>query len=895
MGKNGEKSAACIVLCAGRGTRMGSQTLPKVCFPIGGVPAVNRIVRTCYGAGVRTVVVVVGASAGQVVETVGKEFPEAVFVYQREQRGTGDATRVGLAPLERVLFDGPVIVTAGDKHIEPSVLSELTDAFYRTDAHVAFVVSRKQEPTEMGRVATRPDGSVLGIFECINLRRARAAERVRACARKRKQVPSKVIRRLLTEEIASHEKLGPVLEPLWHAAGEDQSLPAKTVLAMVPESAARFQVGKETYTGEQLERLSRHVNESLYVFKPDVLADGLADLMARPGQKEEYLTDVINALIVEQADGRRPRDSVQILNLSDSDMMMGFNTPDQLLAIEEHVSRQKAPTRRKAFGDRLGRRNAKTVREWTRLFASQSKALQRRLREVYGADDDVLKERTKAYLTALRVFGKRYGTDTRAVIVRAPGTVNLMGRHIDNQGGCINLMTINKEVIVVAAPREDDRVRVINTDAKAFQENEFAISDEVAHLDWDDWLSYVQSRHVQRMIQSSRGDWTHYVRAAVLRLQQAFREVPLRGMDCVFHGNIPVAAGLSASSAVVVSAMEAVIALNGLGVPPEQFVDMSGEGEWYTGTQTAAAGQAGMRFGQRGAISRVHFLPFEVERGVDFSDAHRVVICHSHARPRRVARDFKGKQVAAFEMGMMFVKDRFPQHVHLLEHLRDLTPKRLGISLRAFYSLLRDVPMKIARGELTNSLSAVHRERLSELFETHADSGEYDLRSLLLFGAAECARAEMFGELLASGQFDRIGRLMGASHDAERVVRHDAQGRAHAFDALPTDERLSALIDDLNSEDPDRVARAQLYVQPGRYGSSRRELDAMVDSANAVPGVVGAQLSGAGLGGCIMVLCASEAVARLRRELSRSYYRPRKLRPDIAACMPIEGVSLLST
>ena len=456
-------------------------------------------------------------------------------------------------------------------------------------------------------------------------------------------------------------------------------------------------------------------------------------------------------------------------------------------------------------------------------------------------------------------------------------------------------MTINKEVIVVASAREDDRVQIVNTDAKAFPEHQFAISDEVAHLDWDDWVSYVRSSHVQRMIQSSRGDWSPYVRAAVLRLQQAFRDVPLRGMDCVFHGNIPTAAGMSASSAIVVSAMEAVIALNGLGVSPDQFVGLSGEGEWYTGTQTAAAGQAGMRFGQRGAIARLHFLPFEVEHGVDFPDTHRVVICKSHAPVRRVARDFKRQQVAAFEMGLMLARDRFPQHAHLLDHLRDLSPKRLGINLRTFYGLLRELPVRITRGELAEVLSAGHRERVQELFETHGDPGAYDLRSLLLFGAAECARAELFREMLASGRYDRIGAFMRASHDAERVVSHAERGRAHPFDAQATDERLNRLVEGLNSEDPDRVAAAQLYVQPGCYGASLRELDHMVDIANTVPGVVGAQLSGAGLGGCIMVLCQHEAVPKLRRHLARHYYRPRKVKSDITPCVPIQGVGLLST
>ena len=35
-----------IILAAGKGTRMGSSTTPKVCFPVNGVPAICRALST---------------------------------------------------------------------------------------------------------------------------------------------------------------------------------------------------------------------------------------------------------------------------------------------------------------------------------------------------------------------------------------------------------------------------------------------------------------------------------------------------------------------------------------------------------------------------------------------------------------------------------------------------------------------------------------------------------------------------------------------------------------------------------------------------------------------------------------------------------------------------------
>jgi galactokinase len=96
----------------------------------------------------------------------------------------------------------------------------------------------------------------------------------------------------------------------------------------------------------------------------------------------------------------------------------------------------------------------------------------------------------------------------------------------------------------------------------------------------------------------------------------------------------------------------------------------------------------------------------------------------------------------------------------------------------------------------------------------------------------------------------------------------------------------------LASEDPDRVLRAQLFMQPGAYACSTPEIDHMVDLACAVPGVAGAQLAGAGLGGCIMILAREEAVPDVRKALTAGYYRPRALESAAIPCITVEGAGL---
>ena len=63
----------------------------------------------------------------------------------------------------------------------------------------------------------------------------------------------------------------------------------------------------------------------------------------------------------------------------------------------------------------------------------------------------------------------------------------------------------------------------------------------------------------------------------------------------------------------------------------------------------------------------------------------------------------------------------------------------------------------------------------------------------------------------------------------------------------------------------------------------------MADIANRTPGVAGAQLAGAGLGGCMMVLAKQDAVPLLTENLRTGSYRPRNIRENILVCSPIAG------
>jgi N-acetylgalactosamine kinase len=90
-----------------------------------------------------------------------------------------------------------------------------------------------------------------------------------------------------------------------------------------------------------------------------------------------------------------------------------------------------------------------------------------------------------------------------------------------------------------------------------------------------------------------------------------------------------------------------------------------------------------------------------------------------------------------------------------------------------------------------------------------------------------------------------------------------------------------------------RVYSAQIENQPGGYACSTPEIDFIVDTVNKIDGVLGSQLSGAGLGGCVMILAKDEAVDEVVSTLMESYYIPGNLGDGITICISVKGSGLI--
>ncbi|HET89409.1 MAG TPA: galactokinase [Chloroflexi bacterium] len=145
--------------------------------------------------------------------------------------------------------------------------------------------------------------------------------------------------------------------------------------------------------------------------------------------------------------------------------------------------------------------------------------------------------------------------DSPALLVRAPGRVNLIGEHTDYNDGFVLPMAIDRAVWIAARPRRDRWVTCHSLD-----------------FDRPADFSLEQIEH--------GAGWGEYVRGVAWGLQEAGYR--LLGWEGVVGGNVPVGAGLSSSAALEMATARVFAATSDLPWQPLAMarIGQRAENEW---------------------------------------------------------------------------------------------------------------------------------------------------------------------------------------------------------------------------------------------------------------------------------------------------------------------------
>ena len=128
--------------------------------------------------------------------------------------------------------------------------------------------------------------------------------------------------------------------------------------------------------------------------------------------------------------------------------------------------------------------------------------------------------------------------DSEARLIWVPGRIEVAGKHTDYAGGRSLVAPTNQGIVMVAVPRVDRRILVVDVaEGSSF---EFPLQAQPVTV---------------------HEGWHNYFATAACRLAKNFPDLSL-GASISFASNLPIAAGLSSSSALIVGTFLALASVN---------------------------------------------------------------------------------------------------------------------------------------------------------------------------------------------------------------------------------------------------------------------------------------------------------------------------------------------
>lgn len=217
------------------------------------------------------------------------------------------------------------------------------------------------------------------------------------------------------------------------------------------------------------------------------------------------------------------------------------------------------------------------------------------------------------------------GAGPAAAAVFAPGRVEVLGKHTDYAGGRSLLCAVELGVCLLVAPRRDDAIRI--RAAQRGETLEFPFSPA---------------------LEPAAGHWSNYPMTVARRLARNFPE-RRAGADIAFAGDLPVAAGVSSSSALVVALYLALDVVNAFETTAAYRREITGRealasylgcvengesfgtlaGDRGVGVFGGSEDQTAILCCRPGRVSRYSFCPVRAEGDVPVPAGHTFVIANS--------------------------------------------------------------------------------------------------------------------------------------------------------------------------------------------------------------------------------------------------------------------------
>lgn len=427
----------------------------------------------------------------------------------------------------------------------------------------------------------------------------------------------------------------------------------------------------------------------------------------------------------------------------------------------------------------------------------------------------------KRYKSLAAAFKSKYGAAPQ-FIARAPGRVNLIGEHVDYSGYAVLPMAIEQDVAIACSPRDAPIINIANVDSVKYEDRQHPLKDIV-----------IEGR-----------EWCNYVLCGVRGMKEYLSLDALIGMDMLVDGNIPPGSGLSSSSALVCCSALATAFANGIhssiALPSKtSFAELTAKCERYIGTEGGGMDQAISFLGEQGKAMMIEFDPVRPTE-VEIPEGHVFVIANTLVEAEKASSEsqFNVRVVECRLASILIARSKGMEN---FRNVRKLGQVQDGLEL----------PLSQMEEAVINAL--------------HSDPySRADLCTILGISDESFQTQFLNQRTNLVKQFQLYERAKHVYLEARRV--YEFKEITESESCPKTAEKLGTLMDQSH------------WSLKELYECSCPELDEVVALAK-LGGSLGARLTGAGWGGCVVSLVPEDKQGEVIKTITDGYFKksPKKM------------------
>jgi galactokinase len=229
--------------------------------------------------------------------------------------------------------------------------------------------------------------------------------------------------------------------------------------------------------------------------------------------------------------------------------------------------------------------------------------------------------------------------NARPYVVRSPGRVNLIGEHTDYNNGFVLPAAVNRSIMMAINPREDDICHI----------HAFDLDKQVE----------VNLKHIK----PSKDQWPNYILGVIDQLLQ--RNYKIKGFNCVYGGDIPIAAGLSSSAALEGAICFALNQIFALKLDKIEMVKIGQAAEHeFVGVKCGIMDQFINIFGEINSVMQLDCRSLEYKHYPFETDKIKIVLCDTQIKRELASSEYNLRREQC-EHGVKILKD-FDDNLHSL-------------------------------------------------------------------------------------------------------------------------------------------------------------------------------------------------------------------------------------